>query len=183
MPEKYEMFTHKNLNFGFVVLCHNHDTSLVKLTVRTIHRHYGDEVPIICVADNTANTQDMKDLKEICPSYKGKASWSSLINTGMKRAKADWNFIIVAGCTVKRNLDKRFAFFLGSEKDVMFPIAEGHVNFVDSTLNGLFINKKFYKEVGDMATENPLDVCKLMWAADALEKGCTFKAVLGARMI
>jgi hypothetical protein len=183
MSEKYQMFKHKDLNFGFVVLCHNHDTSLVKLTVRTIHRSYGEEIPLICVADNSVNKDDMKELKEICPSYKGKDSWSSLINVGMKRAKAEWNFIIVAGTVVKRGLDTSFSFFLGDEKDIMFPIAEGKTDFVDGTLNGLFMNKKFYKEVGDMATENPLDICKLMWALEAIEKGAQFKAILGTKMI
>ncbi len=183
MSKEYKMYQHKDLDFGFVVLCHNHDTSLVNLTARTIRRNYGDDVPIVCVADSSVNADDMRELKEICPSFKGKDSWSSLINVGMKKAKAEWNFMIVAGCIVRRNLDTRFGFFLESEKDVMFPIAEGKTDFVDGTINGLFINKNFYKEVGDMATDNPLDICKLMWALSAVEKGGKFKAVIGTRII
>lgn len=183
MPEKYEMYKHNDLNFGFVILCHNHNTRLVQLTAKTIYGCYGKDIPLICVADNSANKEDMKELKEICPSYKGKDSWSSLINTGMKRSKAEWSFFIIAGSVVKRGLNDKFNVFLSSEKDVMFPIAEGKADFIDATLNGLFINKKFFKEVGDMATDNPLEICKLMWALTAIEKGATFKAIMGTRMI
>lgn len=175
------MYTFKDLDCGFVILCPDHSTKLVQLTARSIVNRYPGK-PIVCVTDNSANTQDMKDLKAICPSYKGKGTFTSLINLGMKHAPAEWNFIIMAGSAMRPKLDQRFSYFIDSEKDILFPIADNRANFVDATLNGLFIHRKTFKEVGNWSENNPLEICKMMWALEAIEKGCKFKAIAGSKI-
>lgn len=175
------MYTYKALKCGFVILCPEHTVGLLKSTVNSIKMRY-EGLPVICATDNTANAADMKEMKEICPTYKGKETFSSLINVGMKYAPAEWNFIICAGATVRWKMDEKFSFFVESEKDILFPIAENKTNFVDATLNGLFINKKFWKEVGPMADVGTFEVVKMMWALEAIEKGVKFKAIAGSKI-
>lgn len=175
------MYQHKDLKCGFVILCPEHTVGLLKSTANCIKTRYPN-LPVICATDDTATAADMKEMKDICPSYKGKSTFSSLINVGMRHAPADWNFIVCAGATVRYKMDERFSYFVDSDKDILFPIADGKTNFVDATLNGLFINKKTWKEVGEMESVGPFETVKLMWALTAIEKGVKFKAIAGAKI-
>ena len=176
-----KMYSHKALKCGFVILCPEHAIGLLKTTMNSIKSRYTD-IPVICATDDTANVEDMKEMNTLCPTYKGKTTFSSLINVGMRHAPAEWNFIICAGATVRWKMDQRFAYFVENEKDILFPIAENKTNFVDATLNGLFINKKTWKEVGEMADIGPFEVIKLMWAMEAIDKGVKFKAIAGSKL-
>jgi hypothetical protein len=53
--------------------------------------------------------------------------------------------------------------------------------FYNCTLNGLCINKNFFKEVGKLS-ENPLEISRKFWALDAKEKGAEFKCILGIKI-
>lgn len=176
-----KMYSHKSLKCGFVILCPEHTIGLLKTTANSIKVRY-PELPLIFATDDTATAADMKEMKEICPTYKGKATFSSLINVGMRHAPAEWNFIVCAGATLRWKMDERFAYFVDSEKDILFPIAENKTNFVDATLNGLFINKKTWKEVGEMADVGTFEAIKLMWAIEAIDKGVKFKAIAGSKI-
>lgn len=175
------MYSHKNLKCGFVILCPEHAIALLKATAKSIRSLY-EGFPFICVTDSSANEADMAEMKTICPTYKAKDTITSLINTGMKFAPSDWNFLICAGTTLRQNLHTRYSFFIESEKDILFPIADKKTDFVDGTLNGLFINKKTWNEVGEMASVGPLEVVKLMWALEAVEKGVKFKALANMKL-
>ena len=136
----------------------------------------------ICATDDSAKPRDIKEMKDICPTFKGKNTFSSLINVGMKNAKSEWNFIIFAGSTVRQRLDEIFFVFVDSNKDVLFPIAEHKFDFINGTLNGLLINKQTFKEVGDIEETGGLEFVKTIWACKAVEKGCRFKAISGAKI-
>ena len=177
----YKMYTYKNLKCGFVVLCPEHNINLLKCTANSIKYRYPD-FPMICVTDKSATLNDIKEMKTICETHKGKSTFSSLINTGMKYAPSEWNFILCAGVTVNWKMNERFSYFTESEKDIIFPIVEKKANFVDATLNGLFINKKTWKEVGEMENEGTFEEIKLMWALKAINKGVKFKAIAGSKV-
>lgn len=175
------MYSYKNLECGFVILCPEHNVSLLKCTMKSIKCRYPN-LSAICVTDNSATSTDIKEMKEICTTFKGKSTFSSLINTGMKNAPAEWNFILCAGVTVDWKMDDRFSYFVENEKDILFPIVDKKTNFVDATLNGLFINKKTWKEVGNMDNEGTLEEIKILWATKAIEKGVKFKAIAGSKI-
>ena len=176
------MYSHKDLKCGFVILCPERAIGLLKTTANSIKSRYGSDLPFICATDNSATTEVMKEMKAICPTYKGKSTFSSLINVGMKHAPAEWSFLVCAGATVRWKMDQRFAYFVENEKDILFPISDGKTNFVDGTLNGVFINKKTWKEVGEMSDEGSLEEIKLFWALDAIDKGVKFKAIAGSKI-
>ncbi len=164
-----------------MILCPDHSLGLLRSTVNSIHARYPNS-KAICVTDDTIASDELKEMKNICPTYKGKSTFSSLINVGMKHAPGEWNFLVCAGAIVRWKMDEKFSFFIASEKDVLFPIAENKTNFVDATLNGLLINKKTWKEVGEMADDGNFETVKLMWALTAMEKGVKFKAIANSKI-
>ena len=174
------MYISKKINFGFVVLNPESNPSLLKNTVNSIRGKY--DVPIISVAEKTVKNQTFKEMNEICQTYKGNETYTSLINTGMKNPPADWNFIVIAGTYIRRMLDSKYSIFIESEKDILFPIVDKKCDFFEATINGLLLHKNCLKKIGKMAEIGPYEICKLMWALDAIEKGYKFKAILGVKL-
>jgi hypothetical protein len=79
--------------------------------------------------------------------------------------------------------------FLNSEKDILFPVVDRKMNFVDGSINGIVVHKKAFKEIGDIAPNslqkvgyNDFEISKLFWAMDAVEKGYKFKAIVGMQI-
>ena len=54
--------------------------------------------------------------------------------------------------------------------------ASGMIVVLDSILNG-----KTFEEVGEFPDMDSLDSSKLIWANKAIDKGCKFKGIVGAR--
>lgn len=176
-----KLYSHKDLNCGFVILCSDHAIGLLKATANSIKNRYPN-IPFICVTDSAATVNDLKDMKSICQTYKGKNTFSSLINTGMRHAPAEWNFIILAGAVVRWKLDEKFSYFIENEKDILFPIVDNKTDFIDATLNGLLINKNTWHLIGEMEDKGEFHHIKAMWSYVAMKKGCKFKAIAGTRM-
>lgn len=174
-------YTPKILSFGFIILCAEGNIQHVRITVKSIKGRY-QNVPFICVTDETINTEDFKELEKICPTYKAKNTFSSMINLGFKHAFAEWNILVMAGTSVRQNLDLKMSNFVDSEKDILFPVAERKYLFHEGTINGLMIHKKTFHTVGEWDTNLSLETSKLLWASDAIEKGCMFKAIVGAKL-
>jgi hypothetical protein len=176
-----KLYVKKKLDYGFIILCHDNNIGLLKSTANSIKRRY-EGVPYICITEKDAKTIDIKSMKDVCPTFKGKSTFSSLINSGMKNTKAEWNFIVFAGTTVRSRMDEKFFLFINSKKDVLFPIADNKTDFVSGTLNGLLLNKETFKEIGDIEENGSLDYVKTMWACEAIQKGCNFKAIANTKI-
>lgn len=176
-----KIYSHKDLNFGFVILCHDNNIGLLKSTASSIKARY-PKTPIVCATNESLSIESVEEMKKICPTYKGKNTITSLINTGMRYSRAEWNFIVCAGVTVRAKMDQRFSYFIESEKDILFPIAENKIYFVDGTLNGLFINRNTWKEVGEMDESGTLEEVKTLWAIAAIAKGVKFKAIANSKI-
>lgn len=175
------MYKYQNLDFGFIILCPDRNIGGLRGTVRSTNKNY-PKSPKLCVVSNDTTKQEMTEFSDICPTYKGKESYASMINLGLKKARSEWNFILVAGTHIKTRFYHKYAYFIDDEKDILFPIADGRCNFVETTLNGLLFNKKAIQEVGEFR-ELALEEAKTYWAAEALEKGYRLKAILGARTL
>lgn len=176
-----EIYKIKKIKYSFAILATEHSLNLIKDTANSIKFHY-PEASIITVVDGSATTEEIQEIKKICPTYKGKDTISSLINVGMRHASGDWVFLVFAGSIVRQKLDEKFSFYISSEKDILYPVANRKYDFVEATMNGLFMNKKTFKEVGEFIDGDPLDVVKAEWAMAAVNHGCKFKAILGSKM-
>jgi hypothetical protein len=164
-----------------VILCQNHEISLLKTTANSIRSRYPG-YSFICCADESANEEDLKKMNEICPTYIAGNTFSSLINQGMKKTPALWNFILCAGVTMRSKLDYKFFKFIKNDKDILFPISNNIPYFVDGTLNGIFVNKNTFKEIGNWINHENLEWVKTLWATEAIRKGCTFKAIANSKI-
>lgn len=175
----YKLYHPKTIEYGFVVICPNANIGQIKTTVNSIKCNYQGS-PCLCVLPETIHKDDLKEVGKLCKSTTGGDTITSLINAGMRSPPcSNWNFIVISGSWVRPNLNKKFAYFIETEKDILFPIVERKTNFVEGTLNGILIHKKAFKEIGEFSNDNPLDICKMMWAIEAIEKGHKFKAIIG----
>lgn len=168
------------MNFGFLVLNPESNPSLLKNTVNSIRSKY--DSPIVSITEKSVKAQSFKEMNAICPTCKGGSTYTSLINAGMKHPPAEWNILVIAGTYVRSRLTRKYSIFIENEKDIIFPVVEGKYDFVDATINGLTLHKNCFKEVGKMAEVGAFEVCKLMWALEAIGKEYKFKAILGVKL-
>jgi hypothetical protein len=100
----------------------------------------------------------------------------------MKNCNTEWCFLLQAGTYLTKNLIKKLSMFIFSDKDIIFPVKNRVYDFIKNPLNGLLINKNTYNNIGVFGKDNPEDIIKLLWAADAVKFGCTFKAIVGCKI-
>lgn len=109
----------------------------------------------------------------------------------MEKGHKEWNLFVVEDTIVSRNIHYKYSRFIENEYDVLFAISPDYdihgkpvklnCEFYNSSLNGLFINKKVYDQVGKFS-DNPLEISRATWAYDAVLKGCRFKGILGVKL-
>lgn len=169
------------MDFGFVVLFPDLNIRNLRATVRSIKGH-SPSSSILIVAPGDIPDHILKEASNFAPVVKGGNTHTSLINLGMDQTKSEWNFILYSGSVLKYRFFHKYAYFLESERDILFPIVNWKYKFVEGTLNGLFLNKKFFTNVGKLE-EVEISLSKLEWAIRATEKGGCFKALMGTRII
>jgi len=177
------------MNVGFIVLSPDRNVAGLKNTIGSIKmRSYNRDA--ICVVGNDATSKEIKEMKEFCPTFKGKNTITSLINIGLKKCSWDWACFVFGGSRIPRCLEKKWNNFCKEETHVLYCLAEGKNDFVHGCFNGVLINVNFFNKVGQfpeisMSKQglNDFELAKLMWASDALSHGVIFKGILGARVI
>ena len=166
---------------GFIILCPNNDLGNLKHTIKSLNFWY-PSCNKIGVVERGTPKENIDEMKELCPIFKGKTTITSLINTGLRNTKNNWNLVIIAGSWLNGKELKKYCKFCTSEADILFPIIDGIAEFSKGSINGILINKKTFKLIGPMADKGPLNLAKLIWANDAINKKCNFKAVLGPKI-
>ena len=164
-----------------MILCQNRDVNALRYTVRRINCFY-PQAAILAVKPKGTTRGETAEMKQHCPVTAGQVTDQSLINAGMKKTAAAWNFIVHEGAIVRARLHKRYETILQDENDVIFPIVDGRYDFVEGTTNGMLLSKALWASVGAFENECDLFLAKALWALEAKEKGATFRALLGARV-
>ena len=188
-----ELHRNKSLSYGFVILSPDRDIGRIKTTLNSIKRNDIEDAPCVCACAKETTPAEIKEIKAECPNtHRGQTTITSLINKGMQKGHKEWNLIVVEGTVIRRGVMQRFARFVESEKDVLFPIVmdhdrEGnvsaaHTSFVDSSINGLLMHFATFKKVGPFGN-NDLTIERTLWATTAREHGCQFKAILGTKLL
>lgn len=169
-----QRYRYAPMELGFVVVSCDGDPSRIGFTKRSIQKWYGDVKTIAVVPE--AHQRDCPD------ALTSGNSITSMINVGMNRSPGEWNVVVLAGVTIKEKLNDRYSFFMENRRDIFFPLVWGKMDFVKAPLNGLAIHRETFAEVGPFATDNSLELCKLMWFLEATDRGCKFKGIQGTRM-
>ena len=178
------------MDVGFIILCPDRNVGGLRNSVGGIrHRSYDREC--LAVVPGDTSPKEIKEMKEHCPAvWKGKDTITSLINTGMKRVKQEWGFIIFAGSRIPAFIEKKFITFANAPTDILFPVVERRFDFVSGSFNGVLINKEFFKKVGNFTEGdlqkqgmNDFEMAKFLWSITAIENGAMFKGIVGMRVI
>ena len=162
------------MDLGFIVMGHDGDPSKISTTLHSIERYYAGAKTLTVVPE-----EFKKDHQK---ALIGGGSITSLINTGMQNAPAEWNVLVFAGVHIKERLDIRYSTFMENRLDIFYPLVWGSWNFIDAPMNGLCIHRDTFPEIGQFSSDNALEICKMMWFFDAIDRGCKFKAIAGCRM-
>lgn len=177
------------MEVGFVILCPNCSLGGLRNTLGSINHHSYNR-PSICMLPGETEAKEVKEFKEHCSVHKGESTFTSLINAGLKKIKTDWACVVIGGCRIQPLLEKKWQSFVSSDKDILFPVVDRKNNFVDGSFNGVLIHTKTFKAIGDFPDLemrkiglNDFELAKMFWALDAMDYGCTFKAIVGMRFI
>lgn len=178
-----------DVDLGFIILCPDRNTGGVKNTCGSI-RHHSYNRDVICIVGSDATKKEIEEMNEMCPTYKGKDTITSLVNKGFYHLKHEWGLLLFAGSRIQPFLERKISTFINSTQDILYPIDINHLDFVSTSFNGVIINKNFFKEVGKFPESkmekdnmNDFEFVKMLWAVDALEKGAKLKGILGIKII
>jgi hypothetical protein len=175
-----QLYQYKPLDLGFVVLCPEPVVRALRVTANSIRSRY--QSPLVAVVPKGTKPEVIAEMKMICPVVEGHETITSLINAGMTTAPSDWNLTVMSGTCVKDNLDKKYSLFIEDTTDILYAIVDGRYEFSDCSLNGIMIHRDTWNQIGPLCRKNPLSICKLMWAQEAIDKGCKLKGVIGVKM-
>ena len=171
---------------------------LLSNTIESIKKYYPDLDSISIVPDGK-----ISDFTPTCKTYKStNSTYSSMINSGMEHSKFDWNIIVFAGTWVKPCLENIKKYYIKSEKNILFSVSRGKIDpnrrdnrfdkalFPQGSINGLFIHKLAFKELGTLPNSskliapetlqiNDFELIKLEWSYLGIEKGIKFVTMFG----
>jgi hypothetical protein len=177
------------MNITYVILCPDRNIQSLKITVNSIRNNCCNN-NIVAVAAESVTTKELKEFKEICDCVKAGNTITSLINAGFKKVKQDWVFLIFAGSRVTKYLERKLELFAKSEKDVLYPILNHYLGFIEGSFNGVLIHKSFFVQAGDFPTItaqkqqfNDFEFAKFMWSLSAIEQGVVFKGIVGMKIV
>ena len=177
--ERKMLFQSKKLDMTVGVLAHEKGLNEIKKTIDSLKNlQYSYEKIVAVLPTSEICTIPFDNTKLI---KKGDCL-TTAIDSICEVAQTEWVYFIFAGIIVPKNIDNKNSKYIKSYKDILFPVVNRNWNFAEATLNGLLLSKKVYEEVGAFGTSNHLELTKLMWADKALQKGCNFKAIVGAKL-
>jgi len=173
-----------NFPIGILVLCPSLKIQDLNTTLSWLKANVEPDLSnVTAIIPPTKDKSAQSAFESVCKTYRSKTdSLLSMVNKGMKYTQGDWNFIVLGGSRLKSDVFKRLVLFSKSETDILYPVSTGITNFVDAPLSWLYINKRGFDKVGDFSDTLSVEHGKILWAAEAIEAGCTFKGIAGLRI-
>lgn len=166
----------------FVVLCSDINVAGLRQTVSSVKFEFPD-ANVFAMVGNKATDEDVDLLGKYCNVHRGGDSITSLINKGIDVSRTDWNFILVAGSSVKGAAFRKYLYFCRSEKDILYPVIDRKISFDEASINGIMVHRSAFDKVGKFVEDlADLAMAKLLWAYEAIEHGFHFKALVGAKL-
>lgn len=177
------------MDLGFVILCPDRRVGGLRNTLGSVACHAPGK-DSVCVVGADATAADLAEMGGHAPALQAGATVTSLINKGLHGCDHEWAFIVFSGSRVCPYIETKFKRWVQKDSDILFPVVDRKWDFVEGTFNGVLINTAFFKTVGDFpayqmekAGLNDFELSKMFWAMDAVEKGATFKAIVGMKIL
>lgn len=168
-------------SLGFIILNPESNPAALRTTVRTIESNF-KECSLLCVVGKDAKEQ--QENKRYAPIVEGGKTITSLIDAGVEATKKEWCMIIQAGTYLRSTSLKKYEYFQREEKEILYPVVDRIYAFDEASINGLVMPKSAIKEVGKFGDNNhSIQLVKLLWGIQAIDKGYKFKALVGARLV
>ena len=170
------MFEPKELDVSMAIVITDRNTNKINETLRHNFKLFDKYKKIIITNNLEFNYFDNENLNKIQSK-----SFQLLENydIALKNCDTEWCFLLHAGSCLHFDIIRKLSKFITSDSDIIFPVKNRIYDFIKNPLNGLLINKKTYNKIGVFGKDNPEDIIKLLWAADAAKAGCFFKAIVG----
>lgn len=172
-----------------MILCPERNLGGIKNSLGSI-QHSSYDRKSICILPGDTSPTELKSVKTFVETHKGSNTVTSMINVGMKKCKSEWAFLMFSGSRVPPHIEEKLELWAKKETDVLFPVVDRKCDFVEGSFNGVLINTKFFKKVGEFPSAtmekvglNDFELSKMLWAVDAIEHGVTFKAIVGLKII
>ena len=173
------MYEPKEIDLGFIIITPENNPRHVEITVSSLSAKYNGR-PFVTVVTESILDQTMAEMSRIGRIFSAKSTYSSLLSTGMKNAPAEWNMIVISGTQLRNRVHRKYSCFIDSPRDILYPIVDRKMNFVDGSVNGIVVHRDAYADLGDMPESQNLNECKAAWGYLAVSKGYRFKGVVGA---
>jgi hypothetical protein len=170
-------------NIGFVILCPECNLGGLKYTSTSIKFEF-PKCKFITMVGKDAPKDEILEMSKHSRIIRGGNTITSLIDKGVEEMKSEWCMIVTSGSMIRPNTIKKYNYFLRGQKDILFPVMDRKYLFDEATINGILINRNTYKDIGELGDDDPdIQRVKLAWASKALDKGCKFKGIVGAKLI
>jgi hypothetical protein len=171
------IYCEKELSLTVGILAANKSFEQIRTSYESVFSLRYEASRLVAIMES----EDDSELKQKKINYIKKGiCLTSMIDELCKVSSTDWIYIVFAGRKLPKNIDGKLSRYIQSYKDVIFPVVNRVWNFVDGSLDGLLINKKFHSEVGNFGSGDNLNFTKLVWADKAMSLGARFKAIVGA---
>ena len=177
------------MDIEVVVLCVEANKTLLKNTINSV-LHHGYNRNCLAIVPKKTTKEEINELNQICPAYRGRNTITSLINCGINKIKSSWAIFAFAGSRFPYKFEEKINSLPVEEHDIFYPALKDRYDFVTASFNGVIINKKFFKQVGKFPEQadpaagmTDFEIAKLIWAAKAIEKGGQFKGIVGLKII
>ena len=171
------MYEPKEIDVSMAIVITDKVTNKINETLKYNYDYYSKYKKILITNDVKFNYFSQNEKYDIYHTE----SYQVLENydIALKNCNTEWCFLVQAGTYLTKNVIKKLSKFILSDKDIIFPVKKRVYEFTKNPLNGLLINKNTYNKIGKFGKDNPIDIIKLLWGADAAKYGCLFKAIVG----
>lgn len=170
------MFEPKNLDVSMAIVVADENTNKINETLRYNYKIFDKYEKIIITNNLEFDYFNDENLNKIyTKSFKVLENY----DIALRNCNTEWCFLLHAGTCLNFNVINILSKYITSDTDILFPVKNRIYEFIKNPLNGLLINKKIYNKIGLFWKDNPENIMKLLWAFDAVRKGCLFKAIVG----
>lgn len=166
---------------GFVILCPHRNLGGFRTTARSVAGSFPGQ-PLVGVLGADATDGEVQEFGRDAPTVRAGRTVTSLMNAGVGGLpKAEWVCFLDAGTVARPGMFRQHRRF--GPKDIMYRVVGRRHDFTDAGIDGMVVNRGTFLDVGPLSEgEDSMELVKLFWGLDAVERGCRLVGIVGTRL-